>query len=74
MMYIIDLVLALFVPAAQVSDFFAQIEGAKEEANHEPSCRQSGGIGVLSLVSIPNLVLTNSKAFSRVDTWRSHDY
>jgi len=71
---IVDLVLALFVPAAQVGDLLAQVEGTEEEANHEPSGGQCSGINVLGLVGIPNLALTDGHAFSRVVAGRSHNY
>jgi hypothetical protein len=70
---IVDLFLALFVPAAQVGDFFTQVECTQEETNHEPSSNQCGGVGVLSGISVPNLVLGKSQGFSGVNTRRSHN-
>jgi hypothetical protein len=54
---IVDFVLALLVPAAQVGDLFSQVEGAEEEPEHEPSKGQGSSIDVLSFVGIPNLSL-----------------
>lgn len=70
---IVDLFLALFVPAAQVGDFFTQVECTQEETNSEPSGNQSGGVGVLSGIGVPNLSLGKSQGLSGINTGRSHN-
>lgn len=70
---IVDLVLWFFVPADQVSDFFAQVHGTEEEAEHEPSGDQCSCVDVLSAIGIPDWSLFESQGFGGVDTMGCHD-